>query len=140
MAVTELDTLLLGRYHYSDIPANFGKSVASNDLAASYDLRAINESLLGLVQTTKGERLFQPTVGCNINKQLFENINPAAAFTIKYNIETTIQQYEPRVQIQQVDVSPIYDQNTYLVTVRYRLRTDVNKEYEFSSQLRQGLV
>lgn len=140
MATSELDTLLLGRYHYSDIPAAFGKSVVSNDLSASYDLRAVNESLLGLVQTTRGERLFQPTVGCDINKQMFENINPAAAFTIKYNIETTIQQYEPRVDVLSVTVTPVYDENTYQVTVRYRLRTDINKEYEFSSRLRQGLA
>lgn len=135
MAISELDTLKIGGFFYSDIPANFQKSVVTNDLSASYDLRAIRESLIGIVSTVKGDRPFQPNFGCDINNQLFENISPSSAFSIKYNIETAIKQYEPRVRVTYIDVRPLYDQNSYEITVQYHLITDIDNLYSFKHPL-----
>lgn len=135
MPISELETLTAGNHYYSDIPSSFAKSKITNDLAASYDLRAIQESLLGIISTNKGERPFDPTFGCDISRQLFENINPAAAVAIKYNIESAVNQHEPRITLTGVVVNPKYDKNTYDVTINYRLVTELNKEYSYSTQL-----
>ncbi|CAL9999518.1 baseplate wedge subunit [Vibrio phage K567] len=135
MAISELNTLKPGKYYYSDIPANFSKSVVNNDLSASYDLKAVQESIVGIVSTNKGERPFNPEFGCDINNQLFENISPASAFAIKYSIENAISQWEPRVILKRVEVRPLYDQNTYQVEVQYRLRTNVDRTFATTTTL-----
>lgn len=135
MAISELSTLKPGKYYYSDIPANFSKSVVNNDLSASYDLKAVQESIVGIVSTNKGERPFNPEFGCDINNQLFENISPASAFAIKYSIENAISQWEPRVILKRVEVRPLYDQNTYQVEVQYRLRTNVDRTFATTTTL-----
>ncbi|CAM0069397.1 baseplate wedge subunit [Vibrio phage F86] len=127
MAIAELNTLKPGKYYYSDVPANFGKSVVNNDLSASYDLNAVQESILGIVSTNKGERPFNPEFGCDISNQLFENISPASAFSIKYSIENAISKWEPRVIIRNVEVLPLYDRNTYQVTIKYHLKTNLDR-------------
>lgn len=135
MAVSELNTLKPGRYYYSDIPANFNKSVVNNDLSASYDLKAIQESLLGIVSTKKGERPFNPEFGCDISNQLFENISPASAFAIKYSIENAVGRWEPRVLIRKVEVIPLYDKNTYQVTIKYHLKTNLDRLFATTTTL-----
>ncbi len=135
MAIAELNTLKPGSYYYSDIPANFSKSVVNNDLSASYDLKAIQESIIGIVSTKKGERPFNPEFGCDISNQLFENISPASAFAIKYSIENAISKWEPRVVIQKIEVLPLYDRNTYEIVVQYHLRTNFDRLFALKTSL-----
>ncbi|AGB06981.1 hypothetical protein [Vibrio phage XZ1] len=135
MAIAELNTLKPGSFYFSDIPANFNKSVVNNDLSASYDLKAIQESIVGIVSTNKGERPFNPEFGCDINNQLFENISPASAFSIKYSIENAISRWEPRVAIQRIDVIPVYDENTYDVSIQYHLKTNFDRLFALSTRL-----
>ena len=52
--ITELQTLKKGSHVYSDVPADFNKSLISNDLSASYDMRAVQESMIG-----EAERVWQ---------------------------------------------------------------------------------
>ncbi|AUR86076.1 anti-adapter protein [Vibrio phage 1.081.O._10N.286.52.C2] len=135
MSISELNTLKPGSYYFSDIPSNFSKSVINNDLSASYDLKAIQESILGIVSTNRGERPFAPEFGCDISNQLFENISPASAYSIKYSIENAVSQWEPRVSIIQVDVIPVYDANTYNVVVQYHLKTNFDRSFALNTQL-----
>ena len=137
--IAELSTLKLGTYYYSDIPASFAKSVVNNDLSASYDLKAVQESLAGIIQTNKGERPFEPEFGCDVNKQLFQNISVAAANNIKYEIENSVSNFEPRVILTGVVVSPVYESNRYDVSIYYHLRTDLESTYATSLQLNRGL-
>ncbi len=135
MQISELNTLKPGKYYYSDIPANFGKSVVNNDLSASYDLKAVQESIVGIVSTNKGERPFNPEFGCDISNQLFENISAASAFAIKYSIENAISQWEPRVVLKRVEVRPLFDQNTYQVQIQYHLKTDLVRMFATTTTL-----
>ncbi|AGN30013.1 baseplate wedge subunit [Vibrio phage nt-1] len=139
MAIAELNTLKPGHYYYSDIPANFSKSVVNNDISASYDLKAIQESIVGIVGTKKGDRPFNPEFGCDISNQLFENISAASAFAIKYSIENAISKWEPRVIIKKIEVLPLYEQNTYEVVVQYHLRTNFDRLFALKTSLNNRL-
>lgn len=135
MAIAELNTLKPGSYFFSDIPSTFSKSVVDNDISASYDLKAIQESIVGIVSTKKGERPFNPEFGCDISEQLFENISPASSFSIKYSIENAISKWEPRISIRKIEVNPLYDQNTYQVTIQYHLKTNYDRIFALSTRL-----
>ena len=92
----------------SDVYADFHKDMTQSpinfDLARKVDEEAVKESIRNLILTDRGERLFQPDIGSDIRKMLFENINSATVEVIKNLVRTTIRNYEPRANLIGVDV------------------------------------
>lgn len=74
-----------------------------------------------LYQLSPGERFFNQNLGSNVSRALFDNINAISASVIRDEIENTIENYEPRVNLIGVDVSPDYDNNNFNVTIRYEI-------------------
>ncbi|WVX87476.1 baseplate wedge subunit [Vibrio phage EniLVp02] len=136
--ISELQTINRGSYVYSDIPANFAKSSISNDLGASYDVRAVQESIVGIVTTPKGSMPFDPEFGCDVNNQLFENVSVVTAYAIQNSIREAVALYEPRVVVAEVAVNPDYDNNAYEVSIHYTLVTDYTTGYTTNFALRGG--
>jgi phage baseplate assembly protein W len=89
---------------YSDFHKNMTQSPINFDLARKIDEEAVKESIRNLILTDRGERLFQPDIGSDVRKMLFENITNATIELIKDLISTTIRNYEPRVNLIGVDV------------------------------------
>lgn len=106
---------------FKDISSSFQVHPLTNDLLAIKNETAISRSIRNLVLTTPGERFFQNNLGCIATKSLFENLTESTALTIKDEIENTINNYEPRVQLIEVDVTPKYDDNAYDVVIRYNI-------------------
>ena len=67
------------------------------------------------------KRFFNPILGSRVSRLLFENIDEVTASAIQEEIETTINNFEPRVNLLSVDVSPDYDIGEFNVTVRYEI-------------------
>ncbi|MBO3460110.1 GPW/gp25 family protein [Aetokthonos hydrillicola Thurmond2011] len=65
----------------------------------------ICESLQILLSTSLGERVMQPTYGCNLQDFLFEPLNPTVASSIKEQIRTSILYHEPRILLNGLDLS-----------------------------------
>jgi len=89
---------------YSDFHKDMTQSPINFDLARKIDEEAVKESIRNLILTDRGERLFQPDIGSDVRKMLFENITNATIELIKDLISTTIRNYEPRVNLIGVDV------------------------------------
>jgi len=89
------------------------------------------------VFTIPGEKPFQPDIGSNVSRLLFENMDELTADSIKGEIENTINAYEPRVELNEVNVNPMYDDNAFDVTIRYYIiGIDVpEQQLEFVLQL-----
>lgn len=103
---------------YSDLDPEF-KMDWSKDVARAVGLRAIKNSLLGIITTRKGSRPFDPNFGCDLPDQLFENMSPLTADTVEKNITSAIRTYEPRVRSLIVNVTPVYDDYTLIVEVQF---------------------
>lgn len=103
---------------YSDIDPEF-KMDWDHDVARARGLRAIKNSLLGIITTRKGSRPFDPNFGCSLTDQLFENMTPLTADTVKRNIESSVRAYEPRIRYLAVNVTPVYDDYTLIVEVQF---------------------
>jgi phage baseplate assembly protein W len=93
----------------------------NTDLVALKNESAIARSVRNLVLTVPGEKFFNQNLGSSISQSLFENIDEISSSIIKSEIENTIRNYEPRVNLIDVIVSPNYDNNEYNVTINYRI-------------------
>lgn len=105
---------------YSDIDPNLNMAW-DKDVARSVGLRAVKNSLLAIITTRKGSRPFQPEFGCSLTDQLFENMTPLIADTVQRNIVAAVRNYEPRIDRLSVQVTPVYDDNTLIVTVQFSI-------------------
>ena len=83
----------------------------------SYDEQAIIRSIKNLLLTKPYERLFQPTLGSQIDSLLFEPITPLTGSLIKDEVIRTISNFEPRAKIASIDVISYPDQNGYQVSL-----------------------
>lgn len=103
---------------YTDLNLEF-KRAWNNDIKKNTGIKAIKDSLLLIVTTRKGSRPFDPRFGCDLNRALFENINPLTVDTLSKNINEAIRNYEPRVKRLDVEVTPQYDENAIIVTIYF---------------------
>ena len=104
---------------FKDLSASFQSSPLSNDLIAIKNESAIARSVRNLVLTIQGERPFQPVLGTGVSRLLFENMDKLTASAIRSEIRTTIENYEPRVEINEILVEPDFEGNAFHVTLQY---------------------
>lgn len=106
---------------FKDLSMTFQVNPLNYDIIALKNESAIARSIRNLVLTQPGERFFNQNLGSRIGTSLFENIDEISAFIIRDEIENTINNYEPRVNLIDVTVSPNYDSNEFNVTVQYKI-------------------
>jgi phage baseplate assembly protein W len=104
---------------FKDISLSLQVNPLNYDLIAIKNETAIARSIRNLVFTLPGEKFFNQTLGSNISQSLFESLDDVSAAAIQDEISNTIRNYEPRVNLISVDVSPNYDANEFNVTIRY---------------------
>jgi phage baseplate assembly protein W len=104
---------------YSDIDLNFLAHPNTGDVSKKYDVDAVKQALKTLILTNFYERPFQPKLGSPVYGMLFENIDVPSANSLKLRLELLISQYEPRVRAQEVTVVPLYDENSFRVSIYF---------------------
>ena len=104
---------------FLDLSASFQTNPLSNDLISLKNESAIARSVRNLVLTAQGERPFQPVLGTGVSRLLFENMDKLTASAIRSEVRTTIENYEPRVEISEILVDPDYEGNAFNVTLQY---------------------
>ena len=107
------------RKGFKDLSASFQTSPLSSDLIALKNESAIARSVRNLVLTIQGERPFQPVLGTGLNNHLFDNMDKLTASAIRSELRTTIENYEPRVEINEIIVEPDFEGNAMHVTLQY---------------------
>ena len=74
-----------------------------------------------MVLTHLQERPFNPTLGSRIGERLFELMDVGSAAEISDEIRNTIDNFEPRVELIDVEVTPYYDSHSYDVLIVYHI-------------------
>ena len=104
-----------------EIHSDFHKDLAllpgRNDIARRVNENSVKEAIKNILLTNRGERLFQPLVGSDIQSMLFENATPVTSILIRDRIESALQAYEPRCGIMDVEVIGDIDSNTIRINV-----------------------
>jgi phage baseplate assembly protein W len=106
---------------FKDLSMTFQISPLNFDLIALKNENAISRSIRNLILTQPGERFFNEKIGSGVSKSLFENMDQNSASIIEDEIKSTINNYEPRVELIRVIVSPNYDENEFNVTIQYKI-------------------
>ena len=106
---------------FKDISMTFARNPLTNDLIALKNINAITRSVRNIIFTYPGEKPFDPEFGSQVSKMLFENIDPLNAIKIKREIRYSIDRYEPRVLLTNVEVTPDYDGNAFNVIIAYNI-------------------
>jgi phage baseplate assembly protein W len=102
---------------FKDISLSFVPHPVTKDLPILKNERAITRSIRNLVETIPTERFFNSLLGSDIRSSLFEFVDYGTASIVQNQIETTIQNYEPRVENVRVTVDPRPDDNSFEVSV-----------------------
>lgn len=88
----------------------------------------IEESIWIVLNTAKGERVMEPDFGCGIHDYVFAPNNPATRGSITYEVQKSLNEYEPRVIVQNVRVESFAEsENRLLVHVDYLVRSTNSK-------------
>ena len=61
------------------------------------DAEDISESIRIILSTTPGERIMQPTFGCNLSRLVFEKIDSAMIAELNHMVYHALLDFEPRV-------------------------------------------
>jgi phage baseplate assembly protein W len=104
---------------YSDIDFAFNRAPGRNDIILSYDEMAVIRAVRYLLLTKNYERPFQPNIGSRLEQLLFEPISFVTATAIRTEIETTLTNHEPRVDLKTITVTEQPDQNAYSVSIEF---------------------
>jgi len=121
---------------FKDISLSFKRHPVTNDIGVLKNADAIKRSVRNLVQTIPNERFFNSTIGSDIRGLLFENVpgfvDFGTASIIEKQIQTTIENYESRIDNLEVNVDPRPDQNEYEVVVIFDIVGQDFPSQEFS--------
>ena len=117
---------------FKDISFSFDPHPVTKDLPVLINERAIIRSIRNLVETIPTERFFNPTLGSDVRKSLFNFVDVATASVIRSQILNTIEFYEPRVDNLRVQVDPRPDDNSFNVIVFFDIVGQDLPETQFS--------
>jgi uncharacterized protein len=106
---------------FKDLSVTFKKHPVTNDLVTVKDKAAIVQSITALLLTKKGERPFQPNLGCDIQNVLFEPLDYASGAVIRSEILEVLERYEPRINVNRIICSPDFINNGYEVELQYTI-------------------
>lgn len=106
---------------YSDFNTAFTFHPVRKDLTRILNEDAVKRSIKNIILTNHYERPFMPLFGANLRKYLFENITTITLETMKSDIVSALNNYEPRANIIDVVVSAQDDTNSVHIAVIFSL-------------------
>tara|TARA_R100001082_G_scaffold49538_1_gene26769 strand:+ start:244 stop:645 length:402 start_codon:yes stop_codon:yes gene_type:complete len=106
---------------FRDISMTFQSNPLNNDLIGLKNENAIARSVRNIVFTLPGEKFFDEDFGSRISQSLFENIDEISAAEIVDEIEQSLINYEPRINLLNVRAFPNFDNNQFDVRIIYEI-------------------
>ena len=104
---------------FRDISLSFQRHPITGDILPLKDADAIKKSVQNLVRTKIGEVFFSNDIGTRITGSLFDLASDDLVDPIQSEIETVIENFEPRVNLKEVEVRPLSDINTLNIEISY---------------------
>ncbi|MEV5570185.1 GPW/gp25 family protein [Spirillospora sp. NPDC052269] len=96
---------------------------ASGGIALVTGEREIEEAMRLVLATAPGERPTRPEFGCAVHDMVFAPVNEETAGRIAYEVRTSLDRWEPRVDVEDVEVTAdAEDVGVLYIDVRYKIR------------------
>ena len=95
----------------------------TGSVALVSDHAEIRESIRLILGTAYGERPMRPDFGCRVHDFVFAPADATTAGMIAYEVRASLLRWEPRIDVEDVEVAPDPDDAaTLLINVRYSIR------------------
>ena len=107
---------------YRDIPMSFNVHPVTGNMKLVANAESIRQSVKNIVLTNFYERPYQPELGGNVLAELFENMTPITEYNVARNIRQALENSEPRAVIEDINTTPVEDQNTLRVSIKFSVR------------------
>ncbi len=104
---------------FKDVNLSFKRHPVTNDLVTLRNEDAIKRSVYNIVQTIIGEKPFLANFGTIINASLFELDTSLHYIAIQNQITSSLKQYEPRINIDEVLVDVDGDNHEMSAKISY---------------------
>jgi len=111
--------------NYKDIPPKINKENLTGEAA-------VMSSMKNILSTSIGSVPGHPEFGCGINKFLFEQLDYLNIHMIKEEIKYALKRWEPRINIQDIEVKEDLDYNRVNIKIKFNIINEPdNPEREF---------
>jgi phage baseplate assembly protein W len=92
-------------------------------LALAHGERELEQAIQIILETAPGERVMRPEFGCRIHDLVFAPHDAATEGLVIHYVEDALERWEPRVTVQQVNISadPSHD-GVLLIEIRYEVK------------------
>ena len=104
---------------FSDLDLNFTIHPVKKDINKNLGALAVINSIKNLILTNNYERPFQPEIGSNVRRLLFEQVDSVTAAQLEREIAEVIGNFEPRAQVSKVEAIPAPDENKYQIYLEF---------------------
>ena len=117
---------------FKDLSLNFTPHPVSGDVRPIINEVAIKRSIMNLIKTKKGTRPFNPRYGCDISDYLFSYEPGFTEFNMKKEITDAISRHEPRVIVNEIDIT--YEEYGITLNIQYIIK-NINRVDSISTSL-----
>ena len=114
-------------FYFTPSPA-FTEKGLSGDIPLVVDNKSIQQSVRTIVLTNAYEKPFNEGFGASIRRYLFEQIDAWERYKMIDAIETQLELYEPRINVNEVKIKENPSLNSMFVTVDYTIKAVERKE------------
>jgi phage baseplate assembly protein W len=104
---------------FRDISLSFKRHPITNDVTVLRNEDAIKKSVVNLIKTRLNERFFNDLLGTSVYNTLFELNDSYQGDSVREEIITLLQNFEPRIKLTNVYVQPGRDSNDFLIQIEY---------------------
>ena len=104
---------------FKDISLSFSRHPVTNDIVGLRNEDAIKKSVINLCRTKLNERFFNELLGTQIEESLFDLNNGDIASILETEIETLLENYEPRISLNDVSAVARPDENDLYIRIGY---------------------
>lgn len=95
----------------------------SGHIALVTGQREIEDAIRLILATAPGERPMRPDFGCGVHDLVFDPINEATAGAVRYEVRTSLERWEPRIDVHGVVVSAVPEEaSVMIIDIRYQIR------------------
>ena len=108
-----------------DLPIRRGDGLDGFFATTSTTIEAVKNNIRNLLQTEEGERFFQPNLGLNLRKVLFNQMTDELTLQIQDNILDKFELWLPFVEIRDIQINT-FESDKIVGTNEVRIKIDFN--------------
>lgn len=111
---------------FKDFDMSFTRHPITGDIGAKTNLESVKQAIRNLIKCSPYDRKYHPEIGTRIKGILFQEVSSVSIRMLKTLITESIENYEPRVMIDSVNVEATHDMAQYNIVVIFHLINTTN--------------